>query len=109
MALEFTTSYLKDSTALLRYYKMLGERAMAQATDDQTHRHARPGIELHRHHREASFREHGLALDRFPDPPTAKNPAAIATLNSPRRLKRGLRSSRCGKPDGSRFSIRWRR
>jgi hypothetical protein len=35
MALEFTTSYLKDSTTILRYYKMLGERAMAQATDDQ--------------------------------------------------------------------------
>lgn len=33
MALEFTTSYLKDSTTLLRYYKMLGERAMAQASD----------------------------------------------------------------------------
>jgi len=35
MALEFTTSYLKDSLALLRYYKGLAERAMAQLTDDQ--------------------------------------------------------------------------
>jgi Protein of unknown function (DUF1572) len=35
MALEFTTSYLRDSTAILHYYKTLGERAMAQATDDQ--------------------------------------------------------------------------
>jgi uncharacterized protein DUF1572 len=34
MTLEFTTSYLRDSRAILRYYKMLGERAMAQATDD---------------------------------------------------------------------------
>src|ERR1700719_2149532 len=34
MALEFTTSYLKDSTAILRYYKLLGERAMEQLTDD---------------------------------------------------------------------------
>jgi Protein of unknown function (DUF1572) len=33
MPLEFTTSYLKDSTSLLRYYKMLGERAIAQVSD----------------------------------------------------------------------------
>jgi hypothetical protein len=30
MALEFTTSYLKDSLSLFRYYKTLGERAMQQ-------------------------------------------------------------------------------
>jgi uncharacterized damage-inducible protein DinB len=35
MALEFTTSYLKDSLDLLRYYKKLGERAMEQVSDDQ--------------------------------------------------------------------------
>ena len=35
MALEFTTSYLKDSLALFRYYKGLAERAMAQLTDEQ--------------------------------------------------------------------------
>lgn len=35
MALEFTTSYLKDSLALFRYYKSLAERAMAQVTDSQ--------------------------------------------------------------------------
>lgn len=34
MALEFTTSYLKDATEVLRYYKRLGERAMEQAPDD---------------------------------------------------------------------------
>jgi hypothetical protein len=34
MALEFTTSYMKDSTDILRYYKKLGERAIAQAPDD---------------------------------------------------------------------------
>ncbi len=34
MALEFTTSYLKDSIAILRYYKRLGEQAIAQASDD---------------------------------------------------------------------------
>jgi Protein of unknown function (DUF1572) len=33
MALESTTSYLKDSTSLLRYYKLLGEKAMAQVSD----------------------------------------------------------------------------
>jgi uncharacterized damage-inducible protein DinB len=33
MALEFTTSYLKDSAEVLRYYKRLGERAMEQAPD----------------------------------------------------------------------------
>jgi hypothetical protein len=35
MALEFTTSYLKDSLAVFRYYKTLAERAMAQVTDSQ--------------------------------------------------------------------------
>jgi hypothetical protein len=35
MALEFTTSDLKDSLALLRYYKGLGDRAVAQVTDDR--------------------------------------------------------------------------
>ena len=33
MALEFTTSCLKDSVDLLRYYKRLGDRAMAQVSD----------------------------------------------------------------------------
>ncbi len=35
MGLQVTTSYLQDSIALLRYYKSLGERAMAQVTDEQ--------------------------------------------------------------------------
>jgi len=35
MALEFTTSYLKDSLAVFRYYKNLAEKAMAQLTVDQ--------------------------------------------------------------------------
>jgi hypothetical protein len=34
MPLEFTTSYVKDSTDILRYYKKLGERAMAQVPDE---------------------------------------------------------------------------
>ena len=34
MALEFTTSYLKDATDLFRYYKRLGDRAMEQAPDE---------------------------------------------------------------------------
>src|ERR1035437_7712637 len=34
MALEFTTAYLEDSICLLRYYKSLGEQAMAQVSDD---------------------------------------------------------------------------
>jgi uncharacterized protein DUF1572 len=33
MAHQFTTSYVKDSTDLFRYYKKLGERAMAQCPD----------------------------------------------------------------------------
>jgi Protein of unknown function (DUF1572) len=33
MAHELTTSYVKDSTDLLRYYKTLAERAMAQCPD----------------------------------------------------------------------------
>ncbi|MGA2535462.1 MAG: DUF1572 family protein [Terracidiphilus sp.] len=35
MALVFTTSYLEDSRAVFRYYKLLAERAMAQVTDEQ--------------------------------------------------------------------------
>ncbi len=35
MALRFTTSYLADSLALLRYYKNLAEGAMAQVSDEQ--------------------------------------------------------------------------
>jgi uncharacterized damage-inducible protein DinB len=35
MALKFTTSYLQDSLTLFRYYKKLGEDAMAQVTEDQ--------------------------------------------------------------------------
>ena len=31
---QFTTSYLKDSLDVFRYYKKLGERAMAQCPDD---------------------------------------------------------------------------
>jgi uncharacterized damage-inducible protein DinB len=34
MALEFTTSYLKDATDLFRYYKKLGDRALAQCPDE---------------------------------------------------------------------------
>jgi hypothetical protein len=33
MALEFTTSYLADALTLFRYYKKLGEGAIAQITD----------------------------------------------------------------------------
>ena len=35
MALKFTTSYLEDSLEILRYYKKLAERAMAQVSDEQ--------------------------------------------------------------------------
>jgi Protein of unknown function (DUF1572) len=35
MALEFTTSYLKDALSVFRAYKKLGDGAMAQVTDDQ--------------------------------------------------------------------------
>ncbi|HEV2118259.1 MAG TPA: DUF1572 domain-containing protein [Terriglobales bacterium] len=35
MALQFTTSYLEDSLSLFRYYKKLGEGAMAQVSDEQ--------------------------------------------------------------------------
>jgi hypothetical protein len=34
MAFAFTTSYLKDATAVYRYYKELGDRAMEQVSDD---------------------------------------------------------------------------
>lgn len=35
MALKFTTSYIEDAQAIFRQYKQLGERAMAQVTDEQ--------------------------------------------------------------------------
>lgn len=35
MPLQFTTSYLQDSLAVFRYYKHLGERAIAQVPDQQ--------------------------------------------------------------------------
>src|SRR5579863_10158914 len=35
MALRFTTSHLEDSLEVLRYYKKLAERAMAQVADEQ--------------------------------------------------------------------------
>jgi hypothetical protein len=35
MALQFTTSYVEDSTAIFRYYKKLVERALAQVNDEQ--------------------------------------------------------------------------
>ncbi len=35
MALQFTTSYLRDSLSLFRYYKGLSERAMIQLADEQ--------------------------------------------------------------------------
>jgi uncharacterized damage-inducible protein DinB len=35
MALQFTTSYLEDARALFAYYKKLGERAIAQVSDEQ--------------------------------------------------------------------------
>ena len=35
MATRFTTSYLEDARAILRYYKKLAEGAMAQATDQE--------------------------------------------------------------------------
>ncbi len=35
MALQFTTSYIEDSVAVLRYYKKLAEGAMAQVSDEQ--------------------------------------------------------------------------
>jgi hypothetical protein len=35
MALHFTTSYLEDSLSLFRYYKQLGDKAIAQLADEQ--------------------------------------------------------------------------
>ena len=35
MALKFTTDYVEDSLSLFRYYKKLGEGAIAQVTDEQ--------------------------------------------------------------------------
>lgn len=37
MPLEFTTSHIQDSLAILRQYKAMAEKAMAQVTDGQLH------------------------------------------------------------------------
>ncbi len=39
MALQFTTSYMTDSLALMTYYKQLGERAITQVADAQLRLH----------------------------------------------------------------------
>jgi hypothetical protein len=62
MTLRFTNSYLADSLAVFRYYKVLAEKAMAQVTDSDLLTPGRGG-ELHRHPRKAHGREHALALD----------------------------------------------
>ena len=35
MTLKFTTSFVEDALAIFRQYKQLGEKAMAQVTDEQ--------------------------------------------------------------------------
>ncbi len=35
MALQLTTSFLEDSIGLLRFYKQLADRVIAQVTDEQ--------------------------------------------------------------------------
>ena len=35
MALKFTTSYIEDALAVFRQYKQIGEKAIAQVTDEQ--------------------------------------------------------------------------
>ena len=42
MAHQFSTSYLSDSIALLRYYKALADRAMAQVSDEDLVREIDP-------------------------------------------------------------------
>jgi len=64
MALKFTTSYLADSITLLRYYKELGDQAMAQVSDEGL-TVALDAVQFDRHHREAPDWQHALALDRF--------------------------------------------
>ena len=43
MALQFTTSYVEDSLALLRSYKASAEKAMKQVTDEQLFQTLDPG------------------------------------------------------------------
>jgi hypothetical protein len=44
MALKLTTSYLEDSLTLLRYYKKLGDGAMAQVTAEQLYETIDPEV-----------------------------------------------------------------
>ncbi len=67
MALEFTTSYIQDSLAVLRYYKKLAERAIEQVTDDQLFGTLDHERQLHRDCREAHGRQYALALDGLSD------------------------------------------
>jgi len=94
---QFTTSYVKDSIDLFRYYKKLGERAMAQCPDEGLFatldaesnsiaiivKHLAGNMrsrwmdflttdgekpdQFHCHHREAPGWKHALSVDGFPD------------------------------------------
>ena len=105
MAHEFTTSYIKDSLSLFRYYKRLAERAIEQAPDEAlfTSLDAESNsIAVIVKHMSGNMRS------RWRDfyPQTARSPTAIATPNSKLRPQHGASCSKNGKKDGATFSPR---
>ena len=67
MAHQFTTSYLKDAIDLFRYYKRLGDNAIAQCPDDKLCAEIDPESEFYRDYCEAYGGQHAFAVEQFSD------------------------------------------
>jgi hypothetical protein len=103
MAHELTTSYLRDSIALFRHYKKLGEGAIAQCPDEAlfvTLDHESNSIAIIVKHVAGNMRAGPIF-----SAPTGKSRIATATVNLKTLQRRALNSSPCGTPDGRFFSI----
>jgi len=105
MAHQFTTSYLADSLAVLRQYKSLAERAMAQVTDAQLTQTLDPESNSI-----ATLVKHmaGNMRSRWTDFLTTdgEKPTASVMGNSKHRRRLVRRSCICGKPAGNMFFAR---
>jgi hypothetical protein len=100
MPLEFTTSYAKDSFEVLKYYKRLGERAMAQAPDEAlaaTLDNESNSIAIVVKHLAGNMRS------RWTDFLTSDGEK---TMNSKPRRQRAQKFWRYGKRGGSAYSTR---
>ena len=108
MSLEFTTSYLKDSIDLLRYYKKLGERAIAQVPDEAltaTLDAESNSIAIIVKHLTGNM--HSRWTDFLTSDGEKPDRDRDAEFEAPRR--RAPKFWRCGKPPGKSYSMRSRR